>query len=50
MYYNFSGAIKVFDKMIFFQIPAPIQYAHLCSNFIGDRYDAKRPETLMKPH
>ncbi|CAD8139528.1 unnamed protein product [Paramecium octaurelia] len=40
MYYNFSGAIK---------IPAPIQYAHVCSNFIGDRFDPRKPQTLIKP-
>ncbi|CAK73120.1 unnamed protein product (macronuclear) [Paramecium tetraurelia] len=41
MYYNFSGAIK---------IPAPIQYAHVCSNFIGDRFDPRKPQSLIKPN
>nr|QZA51937.1 piwi a2.1 [Paramecium bursaria] len=39
LYFNFTGAIK---------IPAPIQYAHVCSNFIGDRYDPKDPKSLIK--
>ena len=30
LYYNATGSIK---------IPAPIKYAHLLSNFIGERYN-----------
>lgn len=41
LYFNMTGAIK---------IPAPTKYAHLLSNFVGDSYDYRRPNTLISAH
>jgi aubergine-like protein len=42
LYYNVTAAVK---------IPAPAYYAHILSNFVGDRFDPRRPEeTFIKPH
>lgn len=41
LYYNWTGSIKE---------PSPIRYAHTLSNLIGERYNPRKPETLILPH